>query len=173
MRTYALAIAAVAVLLLGAATLFFVTTAGSRIVNTVTIHRGIGDVFDFFTTPKNWPRWHPASISVDGATDHSLAVGEEVGEEFRVGSGKTHTVWRVIAREAPHLWRIENTPAEDARVAITYRLRADGGDTVFEREMQYQFDKLWLRVLDPLFIRRHFERESQQALANTKRFLEK
>ena len=57
-------------------------------------------------------------------------------------------------------------------MTITYSLRMDGQDTVFERNMQYQFNRLWLRVLDPLFIRRHMEQESQQALSNAKQILE-
>ncbi len=173
MRNMALAVAAAAIFALAAAALLAVPASPSRVVNAVRIHRDISEVFDFFTTPKNWPRWHPASISVDGATDHSLSIGEEVGEEIRADSGKVHAVWRVAARDAPHLWRIEGAPGGGAEVAITYRLRRDGEDTVFEREMQYRFNRLWLRVLDPLFIRRHMERESQQALANAKEILEK
>jgi uncharacterized protein YndB with AHSA1/START domain len=173
MRKYALAMAAAALLIVGAAALVIFSHSETSVVSTVRIHREIADVFDFFTTPKNWPRWHPASTSVAGATDHSLAIGEEVSEEFRVGGGKGRTVWRVTARDAPHMWRIENTPAGDARFTITYRLRVDGKDTVFEREMQYRFNRLWLRVLDPLFIRRHMQRESQQALSNAKEILEK
>jgi len=57
-------------------------------------------------------------------------------------------------------------------VAITYRLRMDGSDTVFERDMQYKFNRLWLVVLDPLFIQRRMERESEQALVNAKQILE-
>jgi hypothetical protein len=173
MRMYVLAIAAATLLVLGAAALFIFPTSGSRVVSTVRINREIADVFDFFTTPKNWPRWHPASISVAGTTDHSLAIGEEVTEEFRTGNGKGRTVWGVTARDAPHLWRIENSPAGDARVTITYRLHMDGSDTVFERDMQYQFNRLWLRVLDLLFIRRRMEQESQQAVLNAKQILEK
>jgi len=173
MRSSAIAMAAAALFVVGAAAFFVFSGSGSRIVSTVRIHREIGDVFEFFTTPKNWPQWHPASISVARATDHSLAVGEEVGEEFRVGSGKAHAVWRVTASEAPHLWQIENAPTEDARVTITYRLHTDGRDTVFERDMQYQFNRLRLRVFDPIFIRRHMERESQQALTNAKDILER
>ena len=172
MRKYALAIAGAALLALGAA-LVISSNSESRVVSSVRIHREIADVFDFFTTPKNWPRWHPASISVAGATDHSLAIGEEVSEEIRAGSGKVDAVWRVTARDAPHLWRFEGSPAGDARVTITYRLRMDGSETVFERDMQYQFNRLWLRVLDPLFIRCHMERESQQAVSNAKQILEK
>ena len=77
MRMYVLAIAVAALLVLGAAALFIFLTSGSHVASTVRINREIGDVFDFFTTPKNWLRWYPASISVAGATDHSLAIGEE------------------------------------------------------------------------------------------------
>jgi uncharacterized protein YndB with AHSA1/START domain len=154
MRTYFLAIAVAALLALGAAVLFIVPASGSRVASAVRIHRESADVFAFFTTPKNWPRWHPASISVAGATDHSLAAGEEVTEEFRMGSGKGRVVWRVTESNPPYLWRIEGTPESgDARVTITYSLRMDGQDTLFERDMQYQFNRLWLRVLDLLFIR--------------------
>ena len=62
--------------------------------------------------------------------------------------------------------------AGDARVRITYSLRMDGQDTVFERDMEYQFSRLWLVLLDPLFIRRRTEHESQQALSNAKQLLE-
>src|SRR5271157_2263604 len=88
MRTYVLAIAAAALAVYGAVAFFVSRTSASHIVSTIRIHREMADVFDFFTTPKNWPRWHPASISVAGATDHSLAIGEEVTEEFRTGNGK-------------------------------------------------------------------------------------
>jgi uncharacterized protein YndB with AHSA1/START domain len=154
LRRYVLAIAVAALFVIGAAALFILPISASRVVSTIRIHREIADVFDFFTTPGNWPRWHPASISVAGATDHSLEVREEVTEEIRAGSRKARAVWRVNARDAPHLWRIEGTPASaagDAGVTITYRLRMDGRDTVFERDMQYQFNRRWLALLDPLF----------------------
>ena len=172
MRTYVLAIAAAALLVYAAAAFFVSRTSASHVVSTIRIRREVADVFDFLTTPKNWPRWHPASISVAGATDHSLAIGEKVTEEIRVGSGKARAVWRVTARDAPHLWRFEGSPDGDAWVMITYRLRMDGSDTVFERDMQYQFNRLWLVVLDPLFIRRRMERELDEALANAKQILE-
>ncbi len=90
-----------------------------------------------------------------------------------MGSGEGRAVWRVTESNPPYLWRIEGTPASgDARVTITYSLRMDGQDTVFERDMQYEFNRLWLRLLDLLFIRRHIEQESQQALSNAKQILE-
>ncbi len=172
MRRYALGIAAVAMVVVGAAAVFALTSSGSSVVSTVRIHRPIDDVFAFFTTPKNWPLWHPASISVSGATDHSLEIGEEVTEEFREGNGKGTAVWRVTARDAPRLWRIETSPGK-SWVTITYRLRTDGEDTAFEREMRYHFGGLWYSLLDAFVVRPHFERESAQAVANAKEILER
>ena len=111
-----------------------------------------------------------------GATDHSLEIGEEVSEEFRAGNGKGTAVWRVTARDAPRLWRIEAMPASQAakaQVTITYRLRTQGEDTVFERDMHYQFGGFWLSLLDPFVIRPRMQRESARAVSNAKEILEK
>jgi len=58
-------------------------------------------------------------------------------------------------------------------VTITYRLRTDGEDTVFERDMQYKFGGLWYSLLDPFVVRPHIERESAQAVSNAKEILER
>jgi uncharacterized protein YndB with AHSA1/START domain len=143
----------------------------TRVVSTIRIRRDIAEVFDFLTTPKNWPEWHPASISVAGSTDHSLTIGEEVTEEFIAAGRRGRTVWRVTAREAPYLWRIESSESE-ASATITYRLHTEAGMTVFERDMQYHFGP---PMISPkaMFLRRRMERESREALFRAKQILEK
>jgi len=145
--------------------------AMTRVVSTTRIRRDIADVFDFVTTPKNWPEWHPASISVAGSMDHSLMIGEEVTEEFIAAGRRGRTVWRVTAREAPYLWRIESSESE-ALATITYRLHTEAGMTVFERDMQYHFGP---PMISPkaMFLRRRMERESREALFRAKQILEK
>lgn len=49
--------------------------ADTRIHTSVLIRRPSAEVFDYVTTPANWPRWHPSSLAVSGATDHPLRVG--------------------------------------------------------------------------------------------------
>jgi uncharacterized protein YndB with AHSA1/START domain len=56
----------------------------TRICNSIQIRRPIERVFDFITTPANWPQWHPASVSVSTNADHSLLQGEGVTEEISV-----------------------------------------------------------------------------------------
>jgi len=67
----------------------------TRIVVEINIHRPIGVVFDYITTPANWPVWHPASRAVRGAVDHSLLIGEQVTEEFVAGGRQGSCVWQV------------------------------------------------------------------------------
>ena len=56
----------------------------TRICSSIQIRQPIERVFDFITTPTNWPQWHPASVSVGGDADHSLLPGEAVTENISV-----------------------------------------------------------------------------------------
>jgi uncharacterized protein YndB with AHSA1/START domain len=143
----------------------------TRIVVAVDIRRPIGLVFDYITTPASWPAWHPASCAVSGPVDHSLMIGEEVTEEFVTGSRKGSCLWQVTQREAPQLWTIM-TSTPQVRAEITYRLKALGGTTRFERELNYVAAGIWFRILDFLLIRRRVQRESRIALEQLKERLE-
>lgn len=147
----------------------------SRITSTIRICREPEVVFDFFTTPKNAPKWHPASISVAGSVDHSLAVGEEFTEELKGPAGvRGHALWRVTARETPNLWRIElrnSTPAK-MKASVTLRFRGEPGATVFERDVQYSYSQPWFVLLDALFLRRRNEQEGHNGLLRAKQILE-
>src|SRR3712207_514659 len=108
----------------------------TRIVTTVRITRPIATVFDYVTTPANWPHWHPASRAVSASADHPLELGEEVVEEFVAAGRRGSVVWRVTARDAPHLWTIV-AAHEEGSATLTYRLSADGDGTLFKRELAY------------------------------------
>jgi uncharacterized protein YndB with AHSA1/START domain len=94
----------------------------TRIDTVVSIEQPDTIVFDYVTTPANWPRWHPSSLAVSGATDHPLGVGEQVTEEYRVAGRHGHVQWTVTARNRPRQWAIEG--AIDGRKAgtVTYTL---------------------------------------------------
>jgi uncharacterized protein YndB with AHSA1/START domain len=138
----------------------------------IDIHRPIGVVFDYITTPANWPVWHPASRVVRGAVDHSLLIGEQVTEEFVAGGRQGNCVWQVAQREAPRLWTI-TTSAPQVRADITYRLTAQGESTLFERELIYTTSGIWLWILDFLLMRWRMNRESRIALERLKAQLER
>lgn len=144
----------------------------TRIVETISIRRPVTEVYDYATTPSNWPAWHPASRSVSGQTDHSLLIGEEVTEEFIAAGRQGSCVWQVTRREAPHLWTIA-TSTPQIRADITYRLTAHGDSTIFERELAYEPSGIWFKLLDFLVMRRRMEQESRTALERLKERLER
>ena len=144
----------------------------TRIYNSIQISRPLEQVFDFITTPANWPQWHPASVSVSGNAGYSLLLGEEVTENISVAGRHGQVVWRVRERSAPRRWVIDGNGKDGGRATITYALSPDGDGTIFERELVYTMSKVWLAVLDWLMIRSRMKTDSTQALRRLKRLLE-
>ena len=144
----------------------------TTIVTHAVIRRPMAQVFDYVTTPKHWLVWHPSSLGVSGATDHSLDVGEEVTERFRVAGRKGALTWKVIAREAPTRWAISGRVAGGGHGTITYTLSPVADGTAFRREFVYAMPNWFADLLDRLFVRRRIEAESAEAVARLTRALE-
>ena len=111
----------------------------TRIVSTALIARTPASVFSYITTPAYWPDWHPSSLAVSGATDHPLALGEQVTERYRVAGQEGTVNWTVSARDEPRRWTISGTIAGGAGASgtVSYMLAASGDQTRFERVFEY------------------------------------
>jgi uncharacterized protein YndB with AHSA1/START domain len=144
----------------------------TRICNNIQIRRPIEQVFDFITTPANWPRWHPASMSVGGNADHSLLVGEQVMENFSVAGRRGEVTWLVRERSAPGRWVIDGTGKDGGRATITYTLTRNSDGTNFQRELVYTMPNAFLAILDRLIICSRMKADSAEALRRLKRLLE-
>jgi uncharacterized protein YndB with AHSA1/START domain len=145
----------------------------TRVYTTIQIDTPIQRVFDYVTTPGNWPEWHPSCLGVSGATDHSLEPGEKVTEEFRVAGRRGRVLWTVREREFPSHWVIDGRAEGGGGGTITYTLKPHNGDTTFERELVYTMPNLLLALLDRLVLRRRVEAESAEALWRLKQVLER
>jgi hypothetical protein len=143
-----------------------------RIITQVHIQASMEEVFDFLTTPGNWPRWHPSSLEVRGAVDHSLAVGERVTEDYIVAGQKGKAEWIVRERAAPVRWVIDGIAENGNEATIIYSLTGDAHGTRFERELVLTK----LPALDPkadvIAFQRLVEVESAEALRRLKKVLE-
>jgi hypothetical protein len=137
--------------------------------NEIDIAAPPGDVYGFVTTPGNWPRFHPSSLGVSGAVDHSLGVGEQCVEEFLVAGRRGATTWTVIERVPDRRWVIQSDLAGGT---VTYDLGPADRGTRFVRTFTYLPRNLLHRVLDALFVRRRVEAESLQAVRQLKAVLE-
>ena len=144
----------------------------TTIVSEILIRKPTTTVFDYVTTPANWLTWHPSSVALRGATDHSLDVGEEVTEEFRVAGRAGSVTWKVIARERPTHWAIAGKVAAGGSGTITYTLRENSEGTAFRREFTYAMPNWFGDLLDRLFVRRRITAESATALNHLQKALE-
>ena len=143
----------------------------TRVINSVEIAKPISAVFAYVTTPGQWPKWHPSSLKVSGATDHSLEVGERVVEDFRVAGRTGQAVWVVVDSAPPRLWVIDATISGRAAGPVQYSLGEKDGNTVFYREFTYRAPNLLFVMLNAISIRRQIQAESEQAVQNLKRVL--
>jgi uncharacterized protein YndB with AHSA1/START domain len=148
--------------------------AMTQIITSATIQCPVERVFDYVTTPGHWPDWHPSSLGVSGATDHSLLVGEQVTERFLVAGRRGEVVWTVREREAPRRWIIDGviTTGGGGSGVVSYNLTPRGGATEFIRNFTYPLPNLALALLDALLVRRRIQAESEQATRQLKRWLE-
>ncbi len=167
---------------IGAAALFVPLpwTDTTRIQNEVVIARPPAAVFDYVSTPANWPAWHPSSLGVAGATDHTLQPGERVTETFVVAGRSGVVVWTVTKSEPPRTWRIEGeiegrkagTVTYMLTPALTPSLTPSEESTRFERVFSYQSPTLLFVLLNRLVLRPRIEAESAEAVRRLKAKLE-
>ncbi len=144
----------------------------TTIVSEIVIRRPAAAVFDYVTTPAHWLVWHPSSVALQGATDHSLGVGEDVTEDFHVAGRTGSVTWKVISRESPSRWAIAGTVTAGGNGTITYTLRDIPEGTAFRREFIYAMPNWFGALLDRLFVRRRIAAESASALDRLKHALE-
>src|SRR6185437_8792070 len=111
----------------------------TTILTTIDIPRPVETVFDYATTPGNWPAWHPSSEGVVGATDHSLDVGEQVTEAYFVAGRRGKVTWTVRERVVPTRWVIDGviTTGSGGGGTITYACMPHDGGTQFVRKFVY------------------------------------
>jgi len=143
-----------------------------RIVTTTVIRRPIEQVFDFLTTPGNWPLWHPSSQQVTGAVDHSLLPGEQATEDFVVAGQAGRALWTVRERRAPQHWIIDGVAESGARATITYTLRPSNGGTAFERVLDFTSLPPGLPAEAHDAFHRQVDAESTEALRRLKEILD-
>ncbi|ASW01914.1 SRPBCC family protein [Paraburkholderia aromaticivorans] len=144
----------------------------TRIVTVASIQRPPTVVFDYVTTPAHWPDWHPSSLAVSGSVDHSLDLGEQVTEDFRVAGRRGRVVWTVAARERPDKWTIDGKIDSRPAGTVTYSLTSNGNGTRFQREFTYRAPSLWFAIFNWLVLRARIQSESDTAVSQLKRLLE-
>ncbi len=144
----------------------------TRIVTVASIQRPPTVVFDYVTTPAQWPLWHPSSLAVSGSVDHSLDVGEQVTEDFRVAGRRGRVVSTVTACVRPSKWVIAGKIGGRPAGTVTYSLTSTVSGTRFEREFTYRAPSLWFATLNWFVLRARIQSESDTAVLRLKSLVE-
>lgn len=144
----------------------------TKILTEIFIARPVAEVYEHITTATNWTAWHPATLSVDGAADHSANPGEIIVEHIRVGNRQDRVTWKVTEKLAPSYWEFEGKGDHGGSAVIIYRLSERPGGTLFLRELRYQMPNLLLALLDWVYVQFLMRKQSLSALHNLKRELE-
>lgn len=144
----------------------------ARIHSSIVIARAPGDVYAYVTTPANWPRWHPSSLAVMGATDHPLRIGEQVSEDFLVAGYAGRVLWTVTRRDVPTAWTINGKIEDGGSGQVSYHLTPTSEGTLFERDFDYARPNLLFVLADTFKLHRLIDAESAEALRRLKAALE-
>ncbi|MCP5420097.1 MAG: SRPBCC family protein [Gammaproteobacteria bacterium] len=137
----------------------------THIVSSIVLPQSPEQVFDFVTAPAHWPRWHPASLTVDASDTRSFGIGEQVCENVAVGGYRGRVLWTVRECQRPSRWLITGQAERGGgRATLRYDLVAEGSGARFTRTLDYRMPNLFMGLMDGLFIKRRMVKQSNQAL---------
>ena len=152
-----------------------------QVVSDIVIDAPAAAIFDFATTPANWPRFWPITLGVSGEVDAPAAIGAKWIEQVRIAFWRGEFHWEAAGCTPPtgflmrgrwygHGWLGRLAPSEPGQIA--YTLTETAGRTHFHRVMDYPDPNFVVKLLDVLVMHRAMMRAIDQALQNLKTIME-
>jgi hypothetical protein len=147
----------------------------------VDIRAPAAEVFNFATTPRNWPLFWRLTVGVTGDVETPLAVGATCTEHVKVAFWNGFFLWHGDVQTAPRSFSMTATSrgggplgwlTSGIPVRITYALSEADGTTHFRREMTYTQSHPLLELTDRLFMRRMITNQIAEAMQKMKSILE-
>ncbi|HJZ72452.1 MAG TPA: SRPBCC family protein [Vicinamibacterales bacterium] len=146
-----------------------------EIVVDVVVRAPADVVFQFATTPRNWPKFWPVTLGVTGSVDQSPHIGARWTEKVRLWFWTGDFFWHAVATSPPRSFEMHCTTkgfgllgrlAGRTTGQIRYELREHEGRTTLKRVLHYQEARLLGRLLDVLITRWFLTMVARRALAN-------
>ena len=141
------------------------------IANSVLVRRPIAAVFDTATTARYWPRWHPASRRVSGATDHPLQLGEQITERAWIARLPGTLRWTCVAQDRPHRLALE-APGPPLHAWIVYTFDQRGPEVLVTRTFSYTITVPLGGIVDALLVAGMMKKQATEAVVNLRALLE-
>ncbi len=151
------------------------------IVADIVIDAPAAVVFDFATTPANWPLFWPVTKRVSGDVQKSPPVGAKWTEHVEIAGWAGDFFWHTVSTAPPHTFEMhcwsEGTNwysrlAGRSNGQIRYFMMTERGATYFLRVMHYTEPNWFMRLIDVLVLRRIMRNNIHAALAKLKTIME-
>jgi len=107
---------------------------------SVRIPRTIEDAFAYVSDPRHFPAWNSAVKEVR-ATSEPGKVGSTYEMERDLPTGRARNGLEIVTLEPPAVFAIRTTSGPTPFL-YTYRLRADGQDTLLELDAEIEVPRL-------------------------------
>jgi uncharacterized protein YndB with AHSA1/START domain len=104
----------------------------------VHIDRPIEEVFDYVSSPLNFPRWNSAVQAVHNTSAGENDVASTYSMERDLPGGRAVNELEVLERERPHAFAIRAT-AGPTPFLYRYRFATENGQTVVTLDAQVEF----------------------------------
>ncbi len=135
-----------------------------RLEHQIDIPQALETVFDYVSTPGQWPAWHPSSLRLEPGAERPLPAGARFEEDILAGGRKAHLSWTVVECQRPLVWVATAKADNGVTLRLEYRLLAGNGGTVFTRVLNYELPNLLLKFYNLALGQARIERESAQSL---------
>jgi hypothetical protein len=143
-----------------------------RIDHSVWLETTPAAAYDYMTTLRNWRRWYPGTVAMEGQTDAPSVVGDTVTEIVRTLGVAGKLRWTTVESARPWRFVVETTSVEmplmrGAHLRITYAFEPPQSllalHTRMVRTLEYEFRGI-ARVLDLVYLHKHLKRKTAFAL---------
>lgn len=143
-----------------------------RVTKSILIRGNANRIFDLVTTAKYWPQWHSATVSVSGAIENPMKLGDKIRERARIAGMEAEGDWTVAELERPTrvVLKMPATRLGDLQISYHFTPRTEG----IEYSRELEFDASKLPALIPVsLVERQMVSDSEEALKRLKALIER
>ncbi len=146
-----------------ASTLWF-STSTSHIVDTIVMNKSPAQVLAYASSPALWSDWHSKSSTVYVDSMQPLKQGDTFEEDIQTALGQNNLIWQVVESSDERWIAHAENQTNGASIKLQYRVRALGGNTEFERTLDYTLPNAALVAINALYFKSQVEIKSEKAL---------
>jgi uncharacterized protein YndB with AHSA1/START domain len=143
----------------------------ATVTTSATIRAPIDRVFEYITTAKHWPQWHPATEGVSGDIDSPMRLGSRITERARIAGHLGEATWTVVEHAPNERVALSLPGTAFGDLLIAYTFAPDGDGVRFTRTLTYDVTSL-PPAIPAAAVQAQMQSDSETAVGRIKAILE-